>query len=363
MSNRDICQSIISSYEEYLDFKEIGQNNQDWLMLDNFDLSEKDSCALQEVCLFQKTSLYAQVKALKTLEEEAKRRLGTLLLEAVRWAGFRHYSLHKNSISQVQMLKEDLPNFSEPIIAIAKQLAYLLKTGKNGIASGRLRPVLLLGAPGVGKSYFAERLAESLSVPIYRHAMDNAQGSASLAGLENFWANTQAGLVAHALAHEKIANLVFLLDEIDKSPKHSQYNPLACLHTLLEPQTAQQFCDASLPHLPWNASHITWIATANDVIELPRALLSRFQIFEIKEPTAAEKQRLAERLLKKAIQEAKAELSYDAVFIRILAEYSPREIKFMLPEIIGSAFLHQRDQIEPSDIPERNKNIRRLGFI
>jgi len=159
------------------------------------------------------------------------------------------------------------PNFAEAIDLVVgeERLAR-----QRGSALCGLR-FILTGAPGVGKTEFAQTLATKLGVPLIVISMSAAQSSASLAGSESFWSNSRPGVVWDALVQGTHANPIIVLDEIEKPPSNWG-DPSAALYQLLEPRTASQFIDKSVPWLPVDASRINWVATANDITPLHAAV-------------------------------------------------------------------------------------------
>ncbi|MDP1238574.1 AAA family ATPase, partial [Klebsiella pneumoniae] len=51
----------------------------------------------------------------------------------------------------------------------------------------RVRPILLTGQPGVGKTHFALKLAEILNVPMRKWSAGSAQASFQLTGSDSAW--------------------------------------------------------------------------------------------------------------------------------------------------------------------------------
>lgn len=155
--------------------------------------------------------------------------------------------------------------------------------------------LLLHGAPGSGKTDFALTLSQCLALPSEVLGFSSAQASAMLAGSEEYWSNTQPGLVWKLLIQGTHANPLFVLDEIDKTTGHWG-DPLGALFQLLEPKSAAIFCDKSVPWLPIDASRVNWIATANDPSALHPAIRSRFTEIEVAPPSAEALWGLAQRL-------------------------------------------------------------------
>ena len=127
----------------------------------------------------------------------------------------------------------------------------------------------------------------------------------SLAGSDERWSNGAPGLIVRTFLREKIVNPVLILDEIDKAPQMS--HQAASIHdvmlSLLEERTARAFIDEFIgPELPFDASRVNWIATANSTEAIPEPLLSRFRIFEIGAFPENRLPDLVSRILKKIVE-------------------------------------------------------------
>jgi ATP-dependent Lon protease len=98
------------------------------------------------------------------------------------------------------------------------------------------------------------------------------------------------------------ANAVFVLDEIDKALRDKRSDPLAPLHSLLEPVTSTRVRDISLD-FEFDASHVIWIATANYPWRVPQPVRSRMKEFWIQFPTAEESIQIAREVVRSAVAE------------------------------------------------------------
>jgi ATP-dependent Lon protease len=152
-----------------------------------------------------------------------------------------------------------------------------------GHATVRLRPLLLVGDPGGGKSRFARRLGELLGVGIWREDASRADG-AVFAGTDRRWYSSEPCHPLLAVAAGKIANPLVLLDEIEKSGTRSDYGRLwDCLLGFFEPETSARYmCPALQVNL--ELSQISYVCTANSLDPLPAPLRDRMRIVTFPKP-------------------------------------------------------------------------------
>jgi ATP-dependent Lon protease len=225
----------------------------------------------------------------------------------------------------------------------------------------RLPPILLAGAPGIGKTAFAHDLAQVLDTGFFSYSLETAQHGAALCGSSRYWSNTRTGLVFDALVDHDGINPVFLIDELDKVSTDTRHDPAAPFYQLLERQQAATFCDESIPELPIDASHITWIFTANEIDRVPAPLCNRLMVFHVPPPTADQGRVIVETLfnetvfeIARSIHEADGlellkHLEMSAETVSLLAQQSVRQAKIKIRSAIATALanrsrvLHIRD--------------------
>ena len=154
-------------------------------------------------------------------------------------------------------LEASLPHFREPVRLLRNSLALADATHRPV----RIPPMLLLGPPGVGKTYFTHRVAELLGAPHASIAFDQSMGAAELHGSSSYWANSSTGLLFNLICMGEVANPVVLLDELDKSCSGTgrrEVDPLAQLHSALEPQTSRCTVDVSID-FQFDASLVSYV--------------------------------------------------------------------------------------------------------
>lgn len=183
-------------------------------------------------------------------------------------------------------LAAQMPNFGRVIERIQQQCAMAQSTG----TPLRLPPILLLGAPGVGKTLFAQQLAAALSLPSFRYNLENAESNSVLLGSERHWSTAHTGelyrLIVEGAGQTPVANPLIILDELDKAPagQWGHYRPRDALLPLLDRSTSTTLRD-KCADVVFDGSFVIYIATANALRRIETPMLSRFDIQPVRELT------------------------------------------------------------------------------
>lgn len=146
-----------------------------------------------------------------------------------------------------------------------------------------LRPTILAGEPGCGKTTFAMRLAELLAVPATVYPCAGIH-DARFIGSARAWMNAEPSLPASVIANTETANPLFVLDEIEKVGTGSHNgNLLAALLPLLEKKSARRYFDVFI-EAEIDLSAVMYIGTANEPSLLPAPLRDRCRILTFPSP-------------------------------------------------------------------------------
>ena len=156
-----------------------------------------------------------------------------------------------------------------------------------GRATVHLRPLLLVGDPGGGKSRFARRLGEVLGLNVWREDASRADG-AVFGGTDQRWYSAEPCHPFLAVSQGKIANPMVLLDEIEKASTRADYGRLwDCLLGFLEPETSCRYPDPAL-QVTLDLSQVSYVATANSLDPLPSPIRDRFRVITFPKPAASD---------------------------------------------------------------------------
>ena len=275
--------------------------------------------------------------------------------------GGSRYIIKPSTASAVDDLYAASPNFAQVVDDLRKFLA-LAVAGNEAV---QFTPMLLLGEPGLGKTYFAKKLANALGTGFEFVSMSSLTAGWVLTGASAQWHNARPGKVAQTLIEGEYANPVVVLDEVDKAGGDARYDPMGALYTLLERDTALHFKDEFID-VDIDASHILWVATANDESSIPEPILNRMNVYEIDRPDAEGSRRIALSVYREILDAHRWPFPpepSDTVLDR-LAAIPPRDMRKLLLDAFGTAQLAGRDHLVPEDIDSRKLCGRRarVGF-
>ena len=147
-----------------------------------------------------------------------------------------------------------------------------------------LPPTLILGPPGIGKTSYINRLATLAGVPYKSISLAGKNDNKDFTGTARGWSSGEPSSVINFINQKKIANPIFLLDEIDKAGGSSHNGRVHdTLLNLLEPSSACAVYDEYLAAHA-DLSNITWLSSANEVSQMPTTLLSRLEVITVGKP-------------------------------------------------------------------------------
>lgn len=274
-------------------------------------------------------------------DTERRQRAWQMFVAMSKSNGYRR--ILKRSIDlevKLNSLRNNYPNFSQVVDHIIGQIRVWSLKRKS---ERRLKPILLNGPKGVGKTAFARALAEALDTNYtYFNTAASSMG-AILTGSSQKWSNGQPGLIFNSMASGETASPLVLLDEIEKATSSHQFPIEGALLALLEPQTSREFRD-EFGNLEFDASRVIYVATSNDSDLISAPLLSRFDAFDIEYPDRQQRETIICNMVDKSYQNIR--LSQAALTLLSSHDADLRSLQTMLDKVIRQHIDHTLNQME-----------------
>lgn len=197
-----------------------------------------------------------------------------------------------------QILDEDHSGLEKVKERILEYLAVMKLTDKIG---GQI--ICFAGPPGVGKTSIAKSIARALGRKFVKMSVGGVKDESEIRGHRKTYVGAMPGRIIYNMKLAGSMNPVFLIDEIDKMASDYRGDPTSAMLEVLDPEQNSTFRDNFL-EVPFDLSDVLFIATANNISDIPAPLLDRMEIIELSSYTLNEKFAIAkEHLLPKLIKE------------------------------------------------------------
>lgn len=278
------------------------------------------------------------------------------------------YTVGNTSILEnIDNLRERFPIF-ESFLDFVENECILNNLGTNMF---QLPPSLIVGEPGIGKTFFLNELTKAVGIENNFFNMGTVSGSFEFSGSNPTWMNAGMGQVMSKLLASPMINPVFIMDEIDKL-NSGNYAIMPVLLPLLEKHTAISFKDEFIS-FPADTSNITWLATANNKEMIEAPLLSRMTQFTIPSPNMAQRKIFAKQVYSSICKARKLDAFFakelNEEFLSVLCEEdnSTRDLGRTLTLSLSNASKRSKDKKDiiliPEDYRKDQEKKRSIGFV
>lgn len=186
--------------------------------------------------------------------------------------------------------------------------------------------ICFVGPSGVGKTTLAYSIAKSIKRNFVKISVGGVSDEGEIIGHRRTYLGSGPGRIIDGLKRAKSSNPVFLIDEIDKLTKNYKGDPASALLEVLDNYQNKFFRDNYIDE-EFDLSNVMFILTANNIDNIPTALLDRLEVININGYTDYEKLDIAKKHLipKICLSHGLKKVKIDDSFILDIIRYYTKE--------------------------------------
>jgi ATP-dependent Lon protease len=267
---------------------------------DQGDQPQDEFTELREKLLAKKMPEEAETESLKQLARLERMHPdsseSSILRSYIEWLVDIPWSEASTEKTDLAFAKEvldtdhfDLDKIKERIL---EHLA--VRSLKGGKVKG---PILCFsGPPGVGKTSLGKSIAKATGREFVRISLGGVKDESEIRGHRRTYVGAMPGRFIQAMKQAKTKNPIIMLDEIDKLGGDYKGDPSSALLEVLDPEQNGSFRDHYL-NVPYDLSDVMFVATANDIGQIPGPLRDRMEIISLSGYSQEEKLAISNRYL------------------------------------------------------------------
>lgn len=305
-----------------------------------------------------------EIRRLERLSGQSPER--SVAIDWLEWIADMPWGRSSGVDLDLKALEEALDKSHHGLEDVKRQVVEHLAVKKLA-GSGRADVLLLNGPPGVGKTSIGQAIADATGRKLVRVALGGIRDESELRGHRRTYIGARPGRLIEGIRRAGTADPVVLLDEIDKLGTGTWGDPASALLEILDPEQNHHFVDRYL-EVPFDLSKVLFVATSNDLSNVPGPLRDRMQLIDIAGYGQAEKLAIARDHLLPIVAKNAGMAPDDVVFTDAALEAAiahwtreagVRELQRVLGKVYRAAaverargLLHAPLQVDVGDLPK-----------
>ena len=212
----------------------------------------------------------------------------------------------KNFLDNIrQKLEENVYGHKKGKEKIVRIMGKLISSQGSSIS-----PMGLFGPPGVGKTRFAQSLANCHRMPFIQITLGGQNDGELLHGHGYTYSSAQPGMIIKKMTNIDSSRCIMYFDELDKCvAKNGSGNEVMSILThLIDPMTNGAFQDRFFQEITFPLNKIFFIFSFNDYSKIDSALLNRMEKINVDSYTILDKVKISKNYL---LKELMKEMRFD----------------------------------------------------